>query len=159
MSGPTPPPPSLPTGPLPPGTPLPPELRSPVMLQHLSPLLIYLVPGVGNVLGALLAWLATRDRHPLLDAQGKEVLNFQVSLWLYSLLLGALTVLLFGAGLIGALFTLGGSLIATLVSMFALVWPATLLLYLLQLVSMVLAIVATNRGTAYRYPLNWRLLR
>lgn len=155
MTGPAP----LPPGRLLPDTPIPPDLRTPVMLQHLSPLVIYLVPGVGNVLGALLAWLATRDRHPLLDAQGKEVLNFQLSLWLYSLLLGALSVVLFGASLIGAFFTAGVSLFATLVSMFALVWPATLLLYVLQLVTMVLAIVSTNRGLAYRYPLNWRLLR
>lgn len=141
--------------------------RTPALLIHLSPLLGLVLPGVGNVLGPLAAWLGYRDRAPVLDAQGKEVVNFQISVWLYSLLAGLLFFGLFNLGLIGGAagaavgspdlgaFALFGSLAA----FFAFFIPASLVLWAFPLVVMLLAVIRVNQGRTYRYPLSIRWIR
>ena len=78
--------------------------RTPALIIHLSPLLGLVLPALGNVLGPLAAWLAYRDRAPVLDQQGKEALNFQLSVWLYAFLTGLLFLALFSLGLLGGVF-------------------------------------------------------
>jgi uncharacterized Tic20 family protein len=141
--------------------------RTPTLLIHLSPLLGLVLPGVGNVLGPLAAWLGLRDRAPVLDAQGKEALNFQLSVWLYSLLVGLLFFALFSLGLIGgAVGAAAGSpdlgafaLFGSLAAFFAVLIPVSLVLWAFPLVVMLLAVIRVNQGQAYRYPLSLRFIR
>ncbi|AFZ65872.1 DUF4870 domain-containing protein [Deinococcus peraridilitoris] len=119
---------------------IPADQRTLVAAQHLSPLLAFWLPVLGNVIGALVAWLLTRDRHPVLDDQGREVVNFQISISLYFLAVTALVVLTLGIGIL-------------------LLWPLVLALYALQFITMILAVVATIDGRPYRYPFSIRFLR
>lgn len=119
---------------------IPPEQRTVVVLEHLSPLAAFWLPLLGNVIGALVAWLLTRDRHPVVDEQGREVVNFQISISLYFLAVTALIVLTLGIGIL-------------------LLWPLLLALYALQFVTMLLAVAATLNGRPYRYPFSIRFLR
>jgi uncharacterized Tic20 family protein len=64
------------------------EERTYGMLCHLSALSLYFAIPFGNILGPYLIWRWKRDRSPLIDAQGKDVLNYQLSFTLY--LLGVL---------------------------------------------------------------------
>ena len=48
------------------------------MACHLSALAGFLVP-FGNIAGPLLVWLLKRAEIPLVDAHGKEALNFQIT--------------------------------------------------------------------------------
>lgn len=162
---------SLP-GPHSPPTAWPPTLipepeRTPALLIHLSPLLGIVVPGLGNVLGSVAAWLAYRDRSPVLDDQGKEALNFQLSVWLYSLVIGLLFFVLFSLGLLGGLFgAAAGSpdmgafaVFGSLAAFFAFFLPVSLVLWAFPLVVMLLAVLRVNQGQTYRYPLSIRFLR
>ncbi|BDP42437.1 hypothetical protein DAETH_24060 [Deinococcus aetherius] len=158
----------LPQGSRPPPVPLIPEAeRTPALLIHLSPLLGFILPVLGNVLGPLAAWLAYRDRSRVLDDQGKEALNFQLSVWLYSFVFGLLFFALFSLGLIGGAFgaaagspDLGAfALFGSLAAFFAFFVPLTLVLWAFPLVVMLLAVIRVNQGRAYRYPLSIRWVR
>lgn len=104
------------------------------MLCHLSALCIMIIPPVGGLLGPFVVWLIKRDDMPLVADQGKESLNFQITV----LLAGALATLLIGVG-IGLL----------------LLWA----LAIYYLVMVVIASVKANEGRAYRYPLTLRLIK
>ncbi|WP_019587018.1 DUF4870 domain-containing protein [Deinococcus apachensis] len=141
--------------------------RTPALLIHLSPLLGLVLPALGNVLGPLAAWLAYRDRSRVLDGQGKEALNFQLSVWLYSFLVGLLFFALFSLGLLGGLFgaasgssELGAlAIFGSLAAFFAFFIPVSLVLWAFPLVVMLLAVIRVNQGQAYRYPLSIRWIR
>ncbi len=55
------------------------------MLCHLSALAIYLAIPFGHLAGPLLIWLLKRDSSAYVDEQGKEALNFQISLTCYAI--------------------------------------------------------------------------
>lgn len=158
---------SLPPASHPPPVALIPEAeRTPALLIHLSPLLGFVLPVLGNVLGPLAAWLAYRERSRVLDDQGKEALNFQLSVCLYSFVFGLLFFLLFSLGLIGGVFGAAGSpdlgalaLFGSLAAFFAFFLPLGLVLWAFPLVVMLLAVIRVNQGRAYRYPLRIRFLR
>ncbi len=141
--------------------------RTPALLMHLSPLLGLVLPALGNVLGPLVAWLAYRDRSRVLDAQGKEALNFQLSVWLYSFVTGLLFFALFSLGLLGGAFgaaagspDLGAfAIFGSLAAFFAFFIPVSLVLWAFPLVVMLLAVLRVNQGRTYRYPLSIRWLR
>ncbi|GHF69246.1 DUF4870 domain-containing protein [Deinococcus ficus] len=146
---------------------LPEPERTPALAVHLSPLLGLLIPGAGALIGPVAAWLLFRDRSRMLDEQGKEAVNFQISVWLYNLALGVLLFGLFALGLLGGVAgsmlgrpEAGGvALVGTFGVFLGLVLPLLLVLNVVPLVFMVLAAVSVNRGEPYRYPLTLRLLR
>jgi uncharacterized Tic20 family protein len=105
--------------------------RTYAMFTHLSLLTVHvLMP----VIPALVMWLVKRDRSPFVDDHGREAINFQVSLVLYSL---AAIPLMFLCGL--------GVLVA-------------IAAYALGIVGMILAALAAHRGEYYRYPATIRFL-
>ena len=55
------------------------EERTFAMLCHLLVFSGYFIP-FGNIIGPLIIWIVKRDDHPLVNDQGKEVLNFQISI-------------------------------------------------------------------------------
>lgn len=54
-------------------------------LIHLSTLSQYLIP-LGNYLFPLLLWSSKKDKSTFIDHNGKQALNFQLSILLYSLI-------------------------------------------------------------------------
>lgn len=65
-------------------------------LIHLSTLSQYLIP-FGNYIMPVVIWSSTKDKSEYINTQGKRAINFQLSLFVYSLVLGliAIPVLLF----------------------------------------------------------------
>lgn len=149
---------------LPPPAGLSPDERSGAFLLHLSPLLGLALPSIGHLLGPVAAWWFLR-RSRALDEQGKEVINFQLTVTLLSLVLSGLLFLLFSLGLLGGLAgmiaPLAGafSVFGTLGLFFALFLPLALLLSVYPLIVMVLGLLRAGEGELYRYPLTLRLLR
>ena len=94
-----------------------------------------LFTGVGFVVGPLVVWLLKKADYPSVDRHGKESLNFQLSVLIYSF---GLFVLSF--------FTCGMTV------------PLVLALVVAQIVLIVLASVRVSNGEEYRYPLTLRLL-
>jgi uncharacterized Tic20 family protein len=71
------------------------------MLLHLSPLLGYMIPiPAANIVCPLVMWLIKKDGSPFIDEQGKESLNFQITITLALLVSAALIMILIGIVLI-----------------------------------------------------------
>ena len=75
------------------------ENRQLLVFTHLSQLLDF-VTGIGGFIVPLLLWLVKKDEVFDMDRQGKAILNFRISMFLY-LLICIPFVLLFGLGLLG----------------------------------------------------------
>lgn len=68
-----------------------------LMLTHLSQLLD-LVTGIGGFIVPLILWLTQKDKVAGMDYHGRMILNFQISMFIYSILAIPL-ILLFGLGI------------------------------------------------------------
>jgi uncharacterized protein len=104
------------------------------MFCHLAGLLGMGVPVVGHVLGPLIIWLIKRDEHPFIDHQGKEAINFQISMVIYSAIVAPTICILIGIFLLP-------------------------LLYVVDVVLVIIAAVSASKGEPYRYPLTLRLVK
>lgn len=105
-----------------------------IMLTHLSQLLD-LVTGLGGFIVPLIIWLTQRDKVAGMDMHGKMILNFQISILIYSLLSVPL-ILLFGLGI----------LVLVVIGIIALIFPV------------INAIKASNGEMPY-YPLSIEFLK
>jgi uncharacterized protein len=103
------------------------------MLCHLSTFAGYLVP-FGNILGPLVVWLVKKDEYAFVDDQGKEALNFQISITIYSLVSGILILALIGI-------------------------PLLIAVIIFSVVMTVIAAIKANEGEYYRYPLTIRFVK
>ena len=107
--------------------------RTLAMACHLSAFAGIVIP-FGNILGPLIVWLLTKDAYPLADDQGKESLNFQISVFLYSIVCGLLVFLVVGIFLL-------------------------LVLMLFAVIQVIKASISANNGNKYRYPLCIRFIK
>ncbi|MQB00084.1 MAG: DUF4870 domain-containing protein [Actinobacteria bacterium] len=103
------------------------------MLAHLSAFSGFVIP-FGHILGPLLVWLIKREEHPLVDDQGREALNFQLSMSLYYIV-----------GLILILALIGFLVLPALVAF--------------SVVVAIIGAIRANGGERYRYPLCIRFLK
>lgn len=109
------------------------EERNWAMGAHLSALSGFIIP-FGNLLGPLIIWLTQKDKSAFVDAQGKEALNFNITIFIAAIVCGLLTFVLIGL----------------------------LLLPLLGIAWLVLAIMAgikASKGEHYQYPYILRLIK
>ena len=70
-----------------------------LVMTHLSQLLD-LVTGIGGFIVPLILWLTQKDKVAGMDMHGKMIINFQISLFIYSIICIPL-ILLFGLGILG----------------------------------------------------------
>ena len=75
--------------------------RQLLVITHLSQL-ITLVTGFGSLLLPLVLWQTQKEKVYQMDAHGKNIINFQLSLIVYCIICIPL-ILLFGLGLLGFL--------------------------------------------------------
>jgi len=73
--------------------------RQLIVITHLSQL-VTLVIGFGSLILPLILWMSNKGKVYEMDAHGKNILNFQISLLIYSLLCIPL-ILLLGLGILG----------------------------------------------------------
>jgi uncharacterized Tic20 family protein len=112
------------------------DARMWAMFCHLIGLaaLLPIIPLFGGAIGALIIWQIKKDDFPFVDEQGKEALNFQISILIYIIVGGILLFCVVGAFLI----------------------PAVLIF---DIVFLVIAAIKSNNGFHYRYPLCIRFLK
>ena len=70
-----------------------------IVITHLSQL-VTLAIGFGSLIIPLIIWMSNKEKVSQMDAHGKNILNFQISLLIYSLICIPL-ILLLGLGLLG----------------------------------------------------------
>jgi uncharacterized Tic20 family protein len=111
------------------------------LFAHLSALLgALLTGGWGCFAGPLVIWLIKKDTMPFVDDQGKEALNFNISVAIVGAALVLLSIMTFGVGLLLAI-------------------PAGIVIGIAWLVLTIIAAVKANEGVAYRYPFAIRLIK
>jgi len=103
------------------------------LFTHLSSLIGFVIP-FGNVLGPLILWQVKKNEMPFIDDQGKEALNFNITVAIAAIASGLL------------MFVLVGFLLLPIVGI---AW----------LVLTVIAAIKANNGEAYRYPFALRLVK
>jgi uncharacterized Tic20 family protein len=104
------------------------------MFCHLSALLGLLAAGL-TFIGPLVCWLMKKDTSPFVDDQGKEALNFQLNILIYSIV----------SVVIGAL-TCFGLVLVPIVLVYGIVMP-------------IIGGLQANKGERYRYPLTFRIIK
>ena len=115
------------------------------MFAHLSALLGGIITAgwagsIGCFIGPLIIWLLKKDTMPFVNDQGREALNFNITVAIAFLALFLLTIVTLG---IGALITL----------------PLMIIIGLAWLVLTIIAAIKANEGVAYRYPFALRLIK
>jgi uncharacterized Tic20 family protein len=60
------------------------------MFCHLAGLGGLVVPAIGSVIAPLVIWQIKKDEFEFVDDQGKEAVNFQISILIYALVAGLL---------------------------------------------------------------------
>jgi len=104
------------------------------MLAHLAALAQFVVPTFGNVIGPLVIWLIKKDQSSWVNKQGKEALNFQISIAIYTLVSIILIPIIIGILLLIAV---------------GIFW----------LIMVVLATIRVSEGESFRYPLSIRFIK
>jgi len=80
--------------------------RTWAMLLHFSVFAGYVVP-VAGLVAPILIWQLKKEEFPEIDAHGKTVLNFMISMLIYFLVAGLLSLLLIGIPILIALMVIG----------------------------------------------------
>ena len=103
------------------------------MFCHLAALSMFVIP-LGNIIGPLIVWLIKKDESSFVDEQGKESLNFQISVTIYCFVAAILVLFVIG------IFLLIG-------------------IGILTMVLIIVAAIKANNGESFEYPLTIRFLR
>lgn len=104
------------------------------MFCHLTALSAFIGVPFGNIIGPLIIWLIKREEFSQVEDQGKESLNFQISMTIYTLVSFFLCFVIIGFLLL----------------------PAVLLV---DLILVIIASVKANKGELYRYPFTIRFIK
>jgi uncharacterized Tic20 family protein len=110
-----------------------PEARQWGMFAHIASLAGFIIP-FGNFVGPLVVWLMKKDQMPFVNDQGKESMNFQITVLIAAIIAGA--TICIGIGFI--------------------------LLPIVGIAAAIMAILAgikANEGIPYRYPFTLRLIK
>lgn len=78
------------------------EDRQMLLVMHLSQLL-NLITGFGGLIAPLILWQVKKDEIINMDEQGKQVVNFQLSMLIYAVISAVLCLILIGFFLLGIL--------------------------------------------------------
>jgi uncharacterized Tic20 family protein len=99
------------------------------MFCHLAGFAAFLpiLPVFGGILGPLIVWLIKKDQYPFVDEQGKEAVNFQITILIYTAIAAVLLLVCIGILLL----------------------PAVIIT---DIVLIVMASIKANDGFHYRYP-------
>lgn len=105
------------------------------MLCHISALAALAITGVGQIVGPFVLWIWKREKYPFVEEQGKESLNFQI------------TMTIVGAA-------------AAVPWYFGLEWGKHLLMTiaLIDLAMTAYAAMQASKGIHYRYPFSLKLV-
>ena len=85
-------------------------------------------------IGPLIVWLIKKDDDPYIDQQGKEALNFQITVTIACIVGSLLSVVCIGFFILAAVG-------------------------ILDIIFVIMACVASGKGEAYRYPVSIRLIK
>jgi len=107
---------------------------SPSQEEKTMGMLCHLLAIFTGFIGPLVIWLMKKDTMPFVNDQGKEVINFQITIFLCFIVCGILTFIIIGVFLMP-------------------------LVLLANLIFLILGTLKAKDGIAYRYPFAIRLIK
>lgn len=107
--------------------------RQMAMFTHLAAFAGFVIP-LGHIIGPLVLWLIKRETMPFVDEQGKEALNFNITVTIAGIVCAVLMLVLIGYFLMVALMVL---------------W----------FVFVLIATIKSGEGVAYSYPFSLRFIK
>ena len=110
------------------------DARMWAMICHLAGLAFFLMPLISNIIAPFIVWQIKKEDDLFIEENGKEALNFQISISIYALVCIPLVFVCVGVVLLPAVFVL-------------------------DLVCIIIASLKSNDGEYYRYPLTIRLIK
>ena len=103
------------------------------MMCHFASFLGFVVP-LGNILGPLLVYLMKKDIYRFVEEQGKESMNFEITMTIYVLICIPLVFVIVGA----------------------IILPALIIFWITVVI---LAAVRNSEGRSFRYPITIRFIQ
>ena len=61
---------------------------------HLSTFSRFIIP-FGNFIGPIVLWVSNKEKSEFVDAHGKQAINFQMSILIYAIIIGTISIPLF----------------------------------------------------------------
>jgi len=137
---------------------------------HLSTLTKFFIP-LGNFLLPLIFWTMNKDKSDFIDKHGKQALNFQLSILLYTIVIGCLSIPLFLFGVLNSVdfpefwntydygFHLSmhdGFNVVLFTIITGLLLAAA---FIFEIVFIIIATSKANQGEAYKYPITINFLK
>jgi len=107
--------------------------RTWAMLCHLLAFAGFVFP-FGNIIGPVIIWQIKKQESELVDDQGKESVNFQITVTIAGLICFVLSFVVIGI-------------------------PLAIVLGIFDIVVVIVATIRANNGERYRYPVNWRVIK
>jgi len=151
--------------------------RNLAAIIHASTFSKYFVP-FGNFLLPLLLWTANKKEYKFVDYNGKQALNFQISMLLYSIVIGLLSIPFFigflpdlfdgnffGFGRLNDLNNLNIHISSDDFRFGRWLWPAGVTgvlqagLVIVNVVYTILATIRTNEGQVFKYPFTIKFIK
>ena len=108
--------------------------RTWAIFAHLSALLGLIGIPFANLLAPFVIWLIKKKDMPLVDTNGKEALNLQISMTIYCLVAGVLCLIVIGI-------------------------PILISLVITNVILVIIASVKISNGESYQYPLTIRFIK
>ncbi len=109
------------------------EAKQWAMFAHLAALAGFIIP-FGSIVGPLLVWQLKKDVDPFVEQNGKEAVNFQITIAIAAVVCFMLMFVVIGV----------------------LLFPVLVLIWL---IFTIIAGVKANDGVAYRYPMTIRFIK
>ena len=104
------------------------------MAAHLSALAGYVFPIIGFIIGPLVIWLMKKDEMPFVNSNGKEALNFQITMVIAAIVSSILVFVIIGIFLL---------------------WAVAII----DMIFIIVAAIQASKGVDYRYPVSLRLIK
>ena len=104
------------------------ELKQFLMLMHFSQLAGFIVPFAGLIL-PIVMWSGNKDKNPLIDEHGKNIVNWMISSFIYAIV-GGLLIFVFFVGI-----------------------PVLFALAICSIVFAIMGGIKASNGEVYKYPL------
>ncbi|TNJ45829.1 DUF4870 domain-containing protein [Tamlana fucoidanivorans] len=135
---------------------------------HLSTFSRFFIP-FGNFIGPIILWITNKEKSDFIDNHGKQTINFQMSILLYAIILGTLTIPFFVFKIFNGIdfiefhgfenfsFNIGKP--SPLLYLGGFLGAIAILGFIIELVFIVIASLKARDGKRFNYPLTIQFLK
>lgn len=137
---------------------------------HLSTLTKFFIP-LGNFLMPLIFWTMNKDKSDFIDKHGKQAINFQLSILLYTIIIGCLTIPMFLFGVLNSVnfpefwnaydfdFHLSIHDSFNVILFTIIVGLLLAAAFIFEIIFIIIATSKANQGQPYNYPITINFLK